>query len=123
MEQKKSRYLILFPKSAYARMILGAWWIAETILIETPLFYAITTPAEQQLLGPINILYYISSLFLLPMVLYVSVSVTGSGVMKDHSRNLSKLLQLLESNVPFLLIVFFLIFGACIYRIITWYHK
>lgn len=63
MEQKKSRYLILFPKSAKARMIIGAWWILETILIETPLYYSISTPYEQQILGPINILYFVSSLF------------------------------------------------------------
>jgi hypothetical protein len=63
MEQKKSRYLILFPKSAKARIVLGLWWICETILIETPLYYAITTPYEQQILGPINTFYFISSAF------------------------------------------------------------
>lgn len=51
-----------FPKSAKAKLILGAWWIFEPIMIETPLFYYITTPFEQQILGPWNIVYFLSSL-------------------------------------------------------------
>jgi hypothetical protein len=82
MEQKKSRFINLFPQSANARMLLGAWWIFEAIMIETPLFYLLTNPAEQQLLGPINVIYFLSSL---AAVLYGTVCF-GLGYFK-WSRN------------------------------------
>jgi hypothetical protein len=56
------KYANLFPQSASAKMLLGAWWIFEAIVIETPLFYILTSPAQQQLLGPINVIYFLSSL-------------------------------------------------------------
>lgn len=58
-QQKKPRRF--FPVSAKAKLILGAWWIIEAILIETPLFFFIASKYEVEILGPINIIYFFSS--------------------------------------------------------------
>lgn len=62
MEQKKPRRFHWFPISAKAKFYLGLWWIIEAILIETPLFFLVATKYEQQIIGPINTIYFISSL-------------------------------------------------------------
>lgn len=63
MEQKKPRKFSIFPQSAKAKLLLGAWWVFEAIMIETPIFFYIASKYEIEILGPINIIYFLSSLF------------------------------------------------------------
>lgn len=62
MEQKKPRRFHLFPQAAKTKFYLGAWWIFEAIMIETPIFFYIASKYEVEILGPVNIIYFISSL-------------------------------------------------------------
>jgi hypothetical protein len=53
----------IFPASSITKLVLGAWWIVEPFIIELPIASAFLTKYQWEILGPINIALFLSTLF------------------------------------------------------------
>lgn len=53
----------IFPSDSKPKILLGLWWIIEPFLIELPIAQALLPTYYWEILGPINIGLFISTMF------------------------------------------------------------